>query len=254
MAALERYLIRHADLGLFHGSDTYETYAPFSPNPMLVHDVHFSRHEQIGQEALAAKQDSIKSVAPEIIYAGRMASMKGWSDWLEVLARLRRRDMRFTATWLGGGGDFGSFHRKVEDLGLADVVSAPGNIDDREDVRRRLEAAHVLLFCHKTKESPRVLIEALRSGTPIVGYRGAYAEDLVSKAGGGVLTPADDIEGLAQAVLSLDGDRDHWASLMSKARKDGEDLYDEAVFRHRSEMIKTVLGRAEIQSSAAAST
>lgn len=241
MAALERRLVRNAALGLFHGADTYEAYAPYSPYPVLVHDVHLSRADEIMREALAAKQAGIAAGIPHIVYAGRMAAMKGWSDWLAVLSRLRREGMRFEATWLGDGADRPAFLRDVDRLGLSDVVSAPGNVDDRVEVKRRLEEAHMLLFCHKTKESPRILIEALRAGTPIVGYGGAFARDLVSGSGGGVLTPQDDVAALAEAVLSLDRDRERWAGLMEKAREDGSELYDEAVFRHRSEVIKSVL-------------
>jgi glycosyltransferase involved in cell wall biosynthesis len=242
MAALERYLVRRAALGLFHGADTFESYAPYSPHPVLAHDVHVSKTDEIAPEDLSAKQAGIATAEPHIIYAGRIVPMKGWRDWLVVLARLRQKGMAFRATWLGDGSDRARFVSEIEALGLSDVVSAPGNVENRDDVRRSLEGAHVLVFCHKTKESPRILIEALRAGTPIVGYRSPFPAGLIADAGGGLLTPRDDTAALAEAIHSLDLDRGRWADLMGKAREDGKDLYDEAVFRHRSDMIKAVLG------------
>ncbi|MFN4101327.1 MAG: glycosyltransferase family 1 protein, partial [Pararhodobacter sp.] len=51
----ERALIRRAALGLFHGQETFEAYAPYCRNPQLVHDVHIKREDHIAADALAAK-------------------------------------------------------------------------------------------------------------------------------------------------------------------------------------------------------
>ena len=39
MAMLERAVIRRATLGLFHGRETYDAYAPHCRAPHVVHDI-----------------------------------------------------------------------------------------------------------------------------------------------------------------------------------------------------------------------
>jgi hypothetical protein len=47
-----------------------------------------------------------------------------------------------------------------------------------------LRRAHVFVFTHVTPESPRCLLEALVSGSPIVGYKSAFAEEVTTGRGG----------------------------------------------------------------------
>ena len=100
-----------------------------------------------------------------------------------------------------------------------------------------------MLFCHKTPESPRCLIEALTCGTPIVGYDSAFPRELIEANGGGSLVARDDVAALATAVIGLAQDRRQLAALIHAAARDGAQFDDETVFRHRSELIRTHLPR-----------
>lgn len=92
----------------------------------------------------------------------------------------------------------------------------------------------MLLFCHKTPESARCLIEALVSGCPLVGYDSAYARGLIEAHGGGVFTPPNDPNMLAEQVVMLDRDRPAFARLIAAAAASGQ-LYDEdSVYAHRA--------------------
>ena len=114
-------------------------------------------------------------------------------------------------------------------------------MNDRATVLDHLRAAHVFLFCHKTPESPRCLIEALISGTPIVGYAGSFAEDLIANHQGGVLVPLHDVGALAEAVVALGQDPQALADKIRAAKSDGDPYDDEGVFVHRSEIIRKYL-------------
>ncbi len=241
MAWAERWAIRRAALGLFHGRETHDAYAKWSRDPQLVHDIHLSPEDHLSDRALEAKLAAAGSGPLRIVYAGRAEPMKGPMDWLQVLARLHRRGVAFSAAWLGEGSELETMRARVSELGLDGQVSLPGFLDDRDRIFQALREAHLFLFCHKTPESPRCLIEALVSGCPIVGYEGAYARDLISAHGGGVLVPRDDVAALASRVAALDADRARLAELIRRARKDGDPFSDEAVFRHRSEIIKSKL-------------
>jgi colanic acid/amylovoran biosynthesis glycosyltransferase len=244
MARLERAVIGRAALGLFHGRETYEAYASFCRGvPALVHDIHVRREEHISFPALAAKVAKLSDGPLRICYAGRADPMKGPLNWLEVLERLAARGCDFRAVWLGEGAERDRMLRRIGEAGLEGRVEAPGVLTDRAELLARIREAHVFMFCHKTPESPRCLIEALLSGTPIVGYDSAFPRDLIATHGGGRLVPLGDMSALADAVESLALDRAELARLVAAAADDGRPFDDENVFRHRSELIKQHLGR-----------
>jgi colanic acid/amylovoran biosynthesis glycosyltransferase len=75
MAWLERAVIRQAEVGLFHGRETYEAYAPFE----VVHDVAVSAADHI------ARRRSPRS---------RRRSARGRCDWLMSAGPIRRKGRR----------------------------------------------------------------------------------------------------------------------------------------------------------------
>jgi glycosyltransferase involved in cell wall biosynthesis len=241
MWRLERAVIRRATLGLFHGRETFETYAPFCREPHIVHDILLSKQDHIPAAALAQKIGDLRDGPLRIVYTGRADEMKGPLDWLEVLETAQAEGMDFTATWLGEGEMRAAMQERVKTAGLAEKVTLPGFVSDRPKVLDALREAHVFLFCHKTPESPRCLIEALFSGCPILGYDGAYARDLIAENGGGILVPPGDTAGLAAALKRVNADRGALSGLVKAANADGSGFDDESVFRHRSELIKTYL-------------
>lgn len=243
MALLERFVIRRASLGLFHGRETYNAYAPLCGNPQIVHDIHITKGDHIGRQGLRSKLDRCHDGPLRIVYVGRADAMKGPSDWMDSLEQLAQRGVEFQATWLGDGDQYANLVSRIELSGLGDRISAPGFVSDRQVVLQALRDAHVFLFCHLTPESPRCLIEALISGCPIVGYASAYAEDLIASAGGGALVPMGDVEELTSCLASLARDRNKLRSLISRSVDDGEPFDEVEVFRHRSDLIKEHLER-----------
>lgn len=202
MAALERHVIRRAEMGLFHGRDTFDFYAPYCRNSELVHDIHISKSDHIAPSDLVAKIARVVQGPLRLVYVGRMDAMKGPSDWVEVLERLDNAGVDFEATWLGAGDEFGAVSSQVNSAGLNQMVKLPGFNNDRRAVLQAMRDAHIFLFCHKTPELPRCLIEALISGCPIVGYGSAYPADLISGHAGGRLVPMNDTPALANAVAN----------------------------------------------------
>lgn len=241
MAALEHKVIRRAALGLFHGRETFEAYSPICRHSELVHNIHVSREDHLAPELLARKAASVANGPLRIIYTGRADAMKGPFDWIEVLARLAREGVAFQASWLGDGPLLSAMRERVDAAGLAEHVHLPGFVSDRSEVLKALRDAQVMLFCHQTPESPRCLIEALISGTSIVGYDSPYPRDLISGHSGGVLLPLGDITALTHTLTSLARTRADLADLITRAARDGAPFYDAGVFQHRSLLIRRYL-------------
>lgn len=233
----ETVAVRQATLGLFHGKDTYDQFSRNSRRPFLVHDIHLKPEDRITEAELAAKLAACAVGPLRIVYAGRAHPDKGVMDWIAVLDQVHRAGVPIEAQWFGAGPQLDEARDEVDRLGLSGLVHFPGPLFDRAELLEHLRAAHLMLFCHLTPESPRCLIEALIAGTPIVGYRSSYSEDLIAEHGGGQLT-AMKPGPLAERVIALAQDRTGLAALIAKAARDGYAMNDEAVFEHRARLMK----------------
>ncbi len=241
MAALERAVIRRAALGLFHGQETYDHYAPFSRNPHVVHDIHLTLSDHLPEAEVPAKQADTARGRLRVLYVGRADPMKGAADWIEVVAHAIDGGANIEAEWIGDGPALEAMRARIATLDLQDRIRLAGEVTDRAVVKAALRHAQVFLFCHQTPESPRCLIEALAMATPIVGYGGAFAKELTQRAGGGRLVPRGDVAALGAALMALDADRQGVADLIGRAARDREGFDDVSIFRHRSDLIKAHL-------------
>ncbi|MEO1103392.1 MAG: glycosyltransferase, partial [Pseudomonadota bacterium] len=246
----ERRLLRGADLALLHGRTVYERLAPLSQNPHLVEDIHLTESDRIRSDRLARKIAEAGNGPLKIVYAGRATAMKGVLDWVDVVAVLAERGVDVHADWLGDGDQLDAMKARARDRGVADRIVFHGFVAERDRVLEALREAYLLLFCHLTDESPRILIEALHAGTPLVGYDDPFARSLVDENGAGQLFTRGDIAALSQALAELAQDRSKLQDLISRAAASAFHLTREQVFRHRSEIIKAELPPNPFQSSA----
>ncbi|WP_157190190.1 glycosyltransferase [Novosphingobium sp. Rr 2-17] len=234
-----RYLVSKSAVALLQGGDSYEHYARSASDPHCTYDTHTHACEAIATGELVRKQARALAGEPlNIVYVGRATAMKGPFDWLDTLHRLACAQIPFTATWIGDGPDLPAIKTHAAGLGLADVVQFPGFEANRDGLLRRLKDSDLLLFCHKTPESARCLIEALVCGCPIVGYASAYPRGLVQEHGGGALAPQNDVAALAERIVRLNEDRGALAGLIGQAAASGALYNEDAVYAHRAELMR----------------
>ena len=239
MKSIHEYVFQQSDLGLLQGQDCYTAYAESCRSPKLVYNVPIKREDHIDAASLQLKVDSVLNNSPlQICYIGRVTEMKGPFDWLSILRRLHQSGVDFKAIWIGEGPQFDQMQEKAALLGIQDRLSFPGYVTDRAKVLNWLRQSHVFLFCHKTRESARCLIEGLISGTPIVGYGTPYPEELVRQHGGGLFAPVHQWEQLSDILLDLNQDRHKLAELIQNAARSGSRFDHETAFQERMSLIK----------------
>lgn len=239
MQYYHRHLTRRSRLGLFQGKDCFEHYRRFADKAFCMYDTHTQDSDFIDAAALDKKIADVGAGSPlRLCYAGRAADMKGPFDWLEALAKLRDAGAPFTATWWGDGPLLEAMQHQVKALSLTAQVELKGFVSDRTVLLSAMKSAHLFLFCHKTPESPRCLIEALVCGTPIIGYGSAYARDLVATHGGGRFVDVGDIQGLADLLLTLHRDRTALQGEIGRAALAGLPFDEKTVYRERANLIR----------------
>ncbi|BAM04868.1 glycosyltransferase [Phycisphaera mikurensis] len=240
--------IRGAALGMFHGADCFSAYADLVPEAALIHNIHVGRVDAIDDGAFANKLAAAMNLdlPLRVIYAGRVDADKGPLDFAEALAAALAAGGNVEATWLGDGASMGALRRRAQELGLNDRLRLPGFCDDKAELLAALRDHHIMMFCHKVPESPRCLIEALVSGTALLGYDSAYSRDLIGEGKdgppAGVHVARHDHAALGAELARLAGDRPAVVRLLHAAREAGKHFNDEDVFAHRCGLLKRHLG------------
>lgn len=125
----------------------------------------------------------------------------------------------------------------AETLKITAYVSFPGFVTQQEKLET-VKDSDMFLFCHKTREAPRALGEALACGCPLVGYGSAYPRDLVARSGGGEFVEMGNWRELADVVQHLDKDRDRLRELINSASMWGRSYNWHAQLRRRALLIK----------------
>lgn len=242
MAMAERYVISRADLGMFHGMDCFETYHNLCREPHLVHNIHLKETDRISSEELDRKiQRTMEGQALRIVYVGRVAGMKGPFDWIETMSQLQSMGVDFSAVWLGDGPLLEEARKQLKLKNLDGKVKFLGHQGQKDKLLKSIRESDIFVFCHKTPESPRCLIEAMLSGTPIMGYKSPYPEDLLKNISRNLLTDKNDIAALAKNICRINDNREELANAMAYCHQISEHYTDKAVFSHRSQLIKKYL-------------
>ena len=237
-----RFCLAHSSLALLQGQDVYDTYSPFCGNPHKVYHMPVSKEDYITELQLRTKLSAVTEERPlRLCYVGRCIDMKGPVDWLKTLHELLKDDVEICATWLGDGSLLPSMRLMAEDLGISDHVQFRGYVSDRDELLSTLRHSDLFLFCHKTPESPRCLVEALASGCPLIGYGSAYPKDLVAQYGGGEFVTVGNWRGLAEIVRYLAKDRTRMRELVQSASASGRLYERDATMQRRIDLIKEFL-------------
>lgn len=235
-------ILKNAAVVQCNGMDTYRYYAPLCRNPKLIHDIHTNEDDLITEDKVMAKQKRlIRGLPLRIRYLGRIIKIKGPLEWLKVLIEARSHGVEFNAVWMGEGEMENDLKLEISKMGLSKCISIIPYVSNRKTVRQFLEDTDIFLFTHLSLESSRVQKEALNHGAPIVGFYSAFAEELVSKAGGGVFSPMGNIKALARLIAELDRDRLRLSELISRAAQDGGRFSGKKVFAERANSIKTAI-------------
>jgi glycosyltransferase involved in cell wall biosynthesis len=147
-----------------------------------------------------------------LAWAGRLAAGKGIETLLEALARL---DPTMTLDLLGNGPARGQLEARVRKLGLHDRVTFVGYVADRAPYLDRLAAADLFVFPSPAEGFPKVVLDAMAVGLPIVASTPRALREL-GAAGLIEAISAGNAAALGAAVQRLTDDPERAANLMQR--------------------------------------
>jgi glycosyltransferase involved in cell wall biosynthesis len=146
---------------------------------------------------------------------GRLSLQKGHRYLVEAAARVlgARPEARFL---IAGDGDLMEpLRARAQALGITDKLVFAGH---RRDVPDVLGALDVFAISSLYEGTPLALFEAMAAGKAIVSTAVDGCREVLEDGVTGLLVPAADAEGLAQAILRVLGDDALRAGLSARAR------------------------------------
>lgn len=104
----------------------------------------------------------------KIIYVGYLRYAKGIDTLIEVIKRLEERHFNYQFHIVGDGDMYSTLHQLVDDLKIDNHICLYGHIDNRDRLLSLLRSSDLFFFPSLSEGSPRVVIEAMSQGCPVL--------------------------------------------------------------------------------------
>lgn len=144
-----------------------------------------------------------------LLYVGRIAAEKGLGDLTDALSLLMqdtRHDYRLTVIGWSSQGELARIQMRLREHGIEDRVIFRGPVPAGPPLFAAFRACDIFVLPSWVEGTPRVLVEAMAMGCPIVATRVGGVPDLIEHDQHGQLVDPRRPDQLAQAICGLAAD------------------------------------------------
>ncbi|MEO8276003.1 MAG: glycosyltransferase family 4 protein [Thermoanaerobaculia bacterium] len=196
--ALGRRTIRSADLVLAPSAVTAQELARDygAGSPLVLPNASGSQAED------RTPVGGIDAAERALLFVGRLRIRKGVEVLLKALALLRARGERPRLRIVGAGEHREALEKAVLKFGVSEQVDFLGRRSPAE-IRWLLDRSAALVVPSIYEGMPLVVLEAMRSATPVVASRVSGIPEVVSDPDTGWLVPPEDPPALAAALSQV---------------------------------------------------
>ncbi|MCZ6538907.1 MAG: glycosyltransferase [Chloroflexi bacterium] len=138
-----------------------------------------------------------------VLYVGRLRSVKGVEYGIRAFALASAQHPNMHLAIAGEGEQLGDLQDLAKELGINEKTTFLGVRNDLPDL---LSAADSVLMPSLTEGFPRIAIEAMAAGKPVIATRVGGTPEAIVDGETGILVPATDIDAMASALAKLVGD------------------------------------------------
>jgi N-acetyl-alpha-D-glucosaminyl L-malate synthase BshA len=151
-------------------------------------------------------------------------------DVVKVFAAVNRR-IPSALVMVGDGPDRHDAEQEARELGVDEHVHFLGKI---ESVAALLAAADLFLLPTNAESFGLSALEALASGTPVIGTNAGGLPEVVRNGMTGILCGVGDVDGMANAAVALLEDDARWREMSRAAAADARERFsmDDVVQRY----------------------
>ena len=155
----------------------------------------------------------------DVLYVGRLVNNKGLERIVEALCLLRERGAPHRARFIGKGPMRDDLHARVRRAGLEATTSFIEWVDTPADLADHYRRARVAVCASTCEGGPRVTVEAMACGTPVVSTPVGVMTELLRSGEAGRLVDFT-AGGLADGLEPLLRDEELAARLGARAAAD----------------------------------
>lgn len=146
----------------------------------------------------ATPATDLPGTRPRIVMVGRLAEGKGFELMIDAVERVSIEE--YTVCLVGEGPMYDLLMKLVANRGISDRVFLTGY---RNDIPQVLAASDILVLPSFREGTPRVILEAMASGLPVVATDVAGIPEQVVDGESGFLIPTGDVDALANRIDEL---------------------------------------------------
>lgn len=171
-----------------------------------------------------------------LMHISNFRPVKRVRDIVQTFARVQK-EIPAMLVMVGDGPERGDAEAEARELGVSEHVLFLGKIDP---VSPLLAGADLFLLPSNAESFGLSALEALAAGVPVVGANVGGLPTVVKSGVTGFLCDVGDIDGMAQASLSLLKDKKRWQQFSDAAARDAETRFSqenvvaqyEALYQH----------------------
>lgn len=157
------------------------------------------------------------------------SDVKGHSTLLKVVKSLKDKGIKVSLKCIGDGDRRSYYEKMAKELGISNEVRFLGLFSKKEQLRQQLINSDLMLFPSRAEGLPRVVIEAMATGLPVLSTPVNGIPELLDN---NYLFHPDDVEGFVNKITSLISDRDE-LQLMSKCNYQKAHDYSDGILQKR---------------------
>ena len=172
---------------------------------------------------LSLVPEKTDNVPRAVISVGTLKARKCMDRTLEAFARLAGDYPDATLTIVGIGEMEAQLRARIAELGLEGRVTLTGGLPHAE-VLARMAKSDLFVLPSWGEGYGIVYIEAMAAGCIAVGAQGEGIEDTITDGENGFLVPAGDIDATERVMRAVFENRERYAALREKGRRDARAL------------------------------
>lgn len=184
-------------------------------------------------ELLSSTGDQEKEY--DVAFCARLVPNKGLTEFLQAVANVTGA----RAVVIGDGPEKEVAQQLVRSLGMVDRVTFTGWLPDQESVIRTIKSAKVFVMNSKSEGGPRVLLEAMGCGMPVIATPVGIAPDVIEHDRNGLLCNGTSEE-LATFIGELLEDDQRCERLGAEATNVLQRFNRESLVRNYAEFVQSI--------------
>jgi len=234
--------IKIADGVQCNGTPTYDAYKSLTADPLLYFDNRTDSSMLATVDQISARIASLRFGRPiHLAFSGRLISIKGVNDLVDVAFWLRNFGLPFEMTICGDGDQLPVLRQKVAAAELENFVKFPGILEFKSQLLPFLkDKVDLFVCCHPQGDPSCTYVETMACGVPIAGYANEAFAGLVKVADVGWTTRVNEPRELARKITEIYGDLPRLARASERSLEFAREHTFERTFQQRIEHLDRI--------------